>query len=142
MEIVDVNAEQFAKTADGLRYWAYDAIFALSLATMEAGDNDKGISLVEDGDTKIYTFDSVKYIIDFPDATVSGVMKATRSEDSDKADISLAFLGDPQGLESITIQSTGAHGTAHGEGALTINGEESNFEQFVAYFGARVSHEL
>ncbi len=127
--------------SDALAYHAYDAIFALSFATLEAGLVDNGIIGGRIGDTSTFSFENTGYLLDEPSATVSGYMKAIDGGTTDQSDVSFIFTNDPAGLETIAIKSSGAKGVAHTIGTITINGVDRSFEEFVDYFGLKLNQQ-
>jgi len=141
-EPVDELMEESGGVSDELAYRAYDAIFSLSFATLEAGLGDNGITAERVGDTSTFSFENTGYLLDEPNATVSGYMKATDGGTTDQSDVNFTFTNDPFGLKTITIKSSGDKGVAHANGTITINGIERPFEEFVGYFGSKLNQQM
>lgn len=141
MEEARMEEDSTSGISDNLAHRAYDAIFSLSFATLSAGTDENGITVEVDGNNSTYHFENVTYLKDEPSATVSGYMKAINGETTDESDVSFTFTGDPEGLKTVTIKSSGLHGQTHDQGILTINGEERPFMEFVDYFGSKLNEQ-
>ena len=143
---------QAAKTADAgevtdaegvpdqLAYYAYDAMlsFTYAAALAESGQLDE-VPVEREGDTITFLFEDMPYRTDAPDARVNGRMVGVNSEEGDTSEVYLNFENDPEGLESISVTSSGPHGQAHNEGTFFVNGTERPFLEFTAYFSSRLN---
>jgi len=124
--------------SEELAHHAYDAVFILSFATLNAPDEEHGITKENDGVRTIYTFKNTPYMPDeAPEAVVNGLMKIYSGETEDRTEVSLGFENDPLGLKRVDITSAGPHLATHTEGTFKINEVEKPFKEFTDYFAAK-----